>query len=182
MSETGKRFEDWLAGRSERERWIMLGAASALAFLVVWVFVATPMRDKIQAERTRNQELASQLLRTERTANELRALRVDLDQVVARIKPGEKTNLLTLLEKLAADAQIKDQLESVKPKQASGNALYPETRVEVSIKGATLAQTVQFLHQIETAPVLLIVRSLRIKTRDDAALDVNFSVSSFEKG
>ena len=182
MSELGKRLDDWLGQRSERERWIILGAGCVLAFLIVLLFVANPMQQKIRNARNQNQELSSQLLRTERTANELRSLRNDLKRVEERIKPGEKTNLLTLLEKLAADAAIKDQLESVKPKQASGNALYPETRVEVSIRGATLKQTVQFLHQIETASVLLIVRSLRIKTRDDAALDVSFSVSSFERG
>ena len=182
MSDTGNFIDNWLNERSERERWIILASACVAAFLLVWLFVASPMQASIQAARTRNQDLANQLRRTERTANELRTLRADLELVEARIKPGEKTNLLTLLEKLAADASIKDQLESVKPKQASGNALYPETRVEVSIKGATLKQAVQFLHQIETAPVLLIVRSLRIKTRDDAALDINFAVSSFERG
>lgn len=182
MSEAGKFVDNWLNERTERERWIILASACVAFFLMILIFVASPMQESIQAARTRNQELAGQLLRTERTANELRNLRADLELVEQRIKPGEKTNLLTLLEKLAADASIKDQLESVKPKQASGNALYPETRVEVSIKGATLKQAVQFLHQIETAPVLLIVRSLRIKTRDDAALDINFSVSSFERG
>ena len=182
MSEFGKQFNDWLTERSERERWIILAAAAVAIFLMVLIFIANPMQQGIQEARTRNQDLSSQLLRTESTANELRSLRADLEQVEARIKPGEKTNLLTLLEKLAGDASIKDQLESVKPKQASGNALYPETRVEVSIKGATRKQAVQFLHQIETAPVLLIVRSLRIKTRDDAALDVSFSVSTFERG
>jgi hypothetical protein len=51
------------------------------------------------------------------------------------------------------------------------------------LKGATLEQTVQLLYRIETAPVHLIMRSLRIKTRPDGSgrLDVNLSVSSFER-
>ena len=83
----------------------------------------------------------------------------------------------------AGDAGIQDQLESIKPKQPSGNARYPETRVEVSLKGATLKQMVQYLYAIESAPVLLIIRSLRVKAREDDSglIDVSFSVSSFER-
>jgi hypothetical protein len=84
---------------------------------------------------------------------------------------------------MAEQAQVKDALDSIKPKKPSGNERYPETRVEVQLKGATLKQTVQLLYRIETAPVPLIVRSLRIKNRPDGSgrLDVSLSVSSFER-
>jgi hypothetical protein len=41
---------------------------------------------------------------------------------------------------------------------------------------------VTYLHQIETAPQVLSVKSLRIRTRQDKPelLDVTFTVSSFE--
>ena len=84
---------------------------------------------------------------------------------------------------LVVNEPVKDRLESIKPKQPSGNERYPETRVEVKLKGATLEQTVQLLYRIETAPAHLIVRSLRIKSRPDGTnlLDVSLSVSSFEQ-
>jgi hypothetical protein len=47
----------------------------------------------------------------------------------------------------------------------------------------TLAQTVAFLHGVETAPQLLSVKSLRVRTRAEQKedlLDVTFTVSSFE--
>jgi hypothetical protein len=56
--------------------------------------------------------------------------------------------------------------------------------VEVALSGATLEQLTQLLHQIETAPLHLIIRSLRIKAqggKDSTLLDVRFSVSSFER-
>jgi len=45
-----------------------------------------------------------------------------------------------------------------------------------------LASTVSYLHQIEAAPQVLSVKSLRIRTRPDQSnlLDVTFTVSSFE--
>jgi hypothetical protein len=79
---------------------------------------------------------------------------------------------------------LKDQLDSIKPKQPSGNPAFPETRVEVSLSGATLEQLIQLLYRIETAPLHLIVRSLRIKAqggKDSTLLDVRFAVSSFER-
>ena len=37
------------------------------------------------------------------------------------IRPGERTNLFTLIETLAGHAQVKEQLKSIKPKPPSGN-------------------------------------------------------------
>jgi hypothetical protein len=46
----------------------------------------------------------------------------------------------------------------------------------------TLAQVVKYLHEIENAPQLLSIKSLRLRTRRDQPemLDVTFTVSSFE--
>ena len=117
-------------------------------------------------------------------AGNVRRLQAQLARVEELITPGAKTDLLTLLESLAADAGLStDQIDSVTPKPPSSNDRYPETRVEVKLKGATLKQLVQLLHKIETARLYLIVRSLRIKTRgrEQQILDVSFSVSSFER-
>ena len=78
---------------------------------------------------------------------------------------------------------VHEQIDSVTPKPPSSNNRYPETRVEVRLKGTTLRQLVQLLHKIETGRLYLIVRSLRILTRgqEQQVLDVSFSVSSFER-
>jgi Tfp pilus assembly protein PilO len=169
--------------RSPRERWLAVLAACVALALALQAFVAGPLRDRLARTHSEIERLESDLQISARMSREIRRLRSDLSLVEARIKPGETTNLFTLLESLAGEAQIRDQLESIKPKQPSGNDRYPETRVEVSLKGATLKQTVQFLHKIESAPMLLIIRSLRIKSREDQSqlLDVSFSVSSFKQ-
>ena len=60
---------------------------------------------------------------------------------------------------------------------------YRETKVEVSLKGVSLPQTVAYLHEIEGSGELLTVKSLRLRTRADKPelLDVVFTVSSFER-
>jgi len=183
LNELLERIQIYLASRSARERWLgVLVVCVAAAILIQTAFVG-PMRAELNRTASEVETLEGDLVRGERMAREIQRLQADLSLIEARIKPGEKTNLFTLLESLADEAAVKDRLESIKPKQPSGNDRYPETRVEVSIKGATLPQVVSYLYRIETAPVLLIVRSLRIKTKADGSnlLDVSFSVSSFER-
>lgn len=173
--------QNLLAQRSARERWILLGGACTLVIVMIHAIAIRPMSDRVAPARSEVQQLESEFAQALRMAGDVRLLQAELSDVEGRISPGQATNLFALLEKLAAEAQVKDQLESIKPKQPSGNAQYPETRVEVQLKGATLGQAVHFLHRIETAPMHLIVRSMRIRARPDGSklLDVSFSVSSF---
>jgi type II secretory pathway component PulM len=183
VNELWERALAYLRRRSARERWLMGGAGALLLALLLHQSVIQPLQAEVAAADARIAELEGQLVRATRMAADVRRLQGELSAVEARIEPGVSANLLSLLESLADQAQIKDRLESIKPKQGSANPRYPETRVEVNLKGATLSQTVQFLHKIETASMHLIVHSIRIKARGgaDRLLDVSFSVSSFEK-
>jgi len=103
-----------------------------------------------------------------------------LTNVEARIQSGSKGNLRTTLESLASASLVK--VESMEPQASPSNDRYRETKVEVARKDVTLTQTVSYLHQIESAPQVLSVKSLRMRTRKDKPeyLDVTFTVSSFE--
>jgi type II secretory pathway component PulM len=183
VNELWDRASAWLRSRSPREQWLIGGAVTLVFLVVVHVSIAQPLRANVREADARIAALETQLTRATRMAADVRRLRGGLAAAEARIQPGASANLFSLLESLAAQASIKDRLESIKPKQGTSNERYPETRVEVSLKGATLAQTVQFLHQIENAPMHLIVHSIRIKSRGgaDNLLDVSFAVSSYEK-
>jgi len=183
VSDLWARIRGYIQQRSPRERWLIAGVLMVAGTLLLQAAVISPLRDGLTNAERDSTELATDLLRAQRMARDIVLLRADLERVEARIKPGESTNLFTLLEALAGEAQMGERLESIKPKQPSNHPTYRETRVEVSLKGTTLEQTVQFLYKIESAPVLLIIRSLRMKSRRDDAtlLDVSFSVSSFER-
>jgi type II secretory pathway component PulM len=183
VNELWDRAAAWLRSRSPREQWLLGGALGLVSLVLVHVGIAQPLQADVRAADARIATLEAQFTRAIRMAGDVRRLRGELAAVESRIEPGSSANLLSLLESLAAQAGVKDRLESIKPKQGTANERYPETRVEVSLKGATLAQTVQLLHQIETASMHLIVHSIRIKARGgaDKLLDVSFSVSSFEK-
>ena len=176
----------YLASRSPRERWLLVAGACALALVIVYAALVVPLDDRAREADRRVAQLEPELIRAIGIAGEMRALQGELASVEGRIQPGADTNLIALLSTLAADARIsQEQLESIEPRQPSTNAKYPETRAEVRLKGASLEQTIEFLHKIETSGSHLIVRSLKIRARGDGAtggvLDVSFSVSSFER-
>jgi hypothetical protein len=176
----------YLQQRSPRERWLLVAAGCVLALFLVYGIAIAPLAARAKATEAQTAEVEGQVTRALQLASEMRGLQGELADVEGRIQPGAKTNLIAVLSTLAADAKIsQEQLESIEPKQPSTNAQYPETRAEVRLKGTSLEQAVDFLYRIETSSSHLIVRSLKMRTRGDAAgnpvLDVSFSVSSFER-
>ena len=90
-------------------------------------------------------------------------------------------NLRTTLESLASQRVGEGRIDGAAgvPAERSPTA---RPRSRSALAGVTLPQTVNYLHQIESAPQVLSVKSLRIRTRPDKPelLDVTFTVSSFE--
>jgi len=172
-----------LAERSDRERWILVAVAAVLVTLIVKSVLVNPLEEAARAAQEQAESLESDLQRAARLAPQLQRLEGEIQTVEQRIQTGQETNLLGLLQQLASQAQMSDRLERIDPKTPSRNERYPESRVEVQLRSVTLEQTVQFLYSIESAPLYLIVRSVRIRARADnpALLDVNFSVSSFQR-
>lgn len=186
MNELIASVRRYLAGRSTRERWLLVAGACVLAFIVVYAGMVVPLQAGAAGADAGITQLEGERTRALHIAAEMRGIQGELAAVEAAIQPGAQTNLIALLSTLAAEAKIsQDQLESIEPKQPSANAKYPETRAEVRLRGTSLEQIVSFLHRIETSSSHLIVRSLKIRTRgtDDSGpvLDVSFSVSSFER-
>lgn len=182
--ERGRRYVvRTLEGRSARERWLLVGIAAIAATLLVKAAVVEPLKSRTEEAVAEADKREQGLQRAARLAPEIRRLRQEIAEVEKRIQPSAQTNLLQLLEQIAEAAQIRDRLESVKPRTGSKNDQYPESRADVQLRGATLPQLVQFLYRIQTADLYLIVRSLSIKTRNDDTqlLDVSFSVSSFQR-
>ena len=178
------RFRVYWRARSPRERWLVVLALCIASLLATHIIVIGPLDARAERVRTRVTSLDREVSRALNISSEVRLLQGGLQASEARIQSGESTNLLSLLERLAQESSIsKAQLDSIKPKRASENARYPETRVEVSLKGTTLSQAVDYLYKIEHAPILLIIRSLRVTARggDPATVDVVFSVSTFER-
>jgi type II secretory pathway component PulM len=103
-----------------------------------------------------------------------------LARVEERIRQGPRGEIFTTLESLARDSTVK--VDSMEPRTSPASDAYEETKVQVVLKGVTLAQLVNYLHRIEASAQVLSVKSLRMRTRQDKPemMDVTFTVSSFE--
>jgi len=172
----GQAFEEL----STSERILVGSAAGLVGILLLWLGLARPLL-LAQARAERRATAAAQELAA------VRALRHRYDEVnarlsavEARIRSGPRGEIFTTLEELAKQSAVR--VGSMEPRTSPANDDYRETKVQVGLKGVTLAQVVNYLHRIESAPQLLSIKSLRIRTRADKPdlLDVTFSVSSFE--
>jgi hypothetical protein len=166
---------------SRRER-ILVMAVAGLALLTLIYFGG------VQSFIGFRDNAGSRLLGAEQQLQVMSRLRREYDDVYQRltsvenrISKGTRPNLRTTLESLAQSSLVK--IDSMEPQATPSNEDYRETKVEVGLKEITLAQTVRYLHQIESAKEVLSVKSLRMRSRRDKPefLDVNFTVSTFER-
>jgi type II secretory pathway component PulM len=165
---------------SARER-ILLIAVGVLTIGVVIYFGVVQTSLSLRGEAEERLTTAEQQLRAmTRLRREYDDVHQRLASVERRIETGQRGNLRTTLESLARASLVK--VESMEPQATPSNDRYRETKVEVGLKEVTLAQTVNYLQQIESAAQVLSIKTLRMRTRKDkpSFLDVTFTVSAFE--
>ena len=175
-----QRISGFVSNLAPRER-VLVGAAGAvLAAALVFLAVIQPIRGAAQRAQDRVVAAEHQLELMQRLRRDFDEVSQRLSAVEQRIQSGPKGNLRTTLETLAQTAGVK--IESMEPQASPSNDQYRETKVDVVLKEVSLAQTVGYLHAIESTDQVLSVKGLRIRTRSDrpGLLDVNFNVSSFE--
>lgn len=168
------------AGLAPRERLLIGVAGGLLAIALVYLVIVGPILAAAERSEQRLATVDQQLRVMQRMRREYDDVQFRLSDVEQRIRSGSRGNLRTALEALARQATVK--VESMEPQASPANDSYRETKVEVGLRGVTLAQTVNYLHQIESSEQVLSVKALRIRTRPDQPelLDVTFTVSSFE--
>ncbi len=180
MNELIARLRAAFDNLSRRERLLVLAAGGVFLVFVLIVAVVNPLLSA-SSRASQRVEAAEQELRA------VQILRARYDDVNARlgsverrIRSGPQGEIFTTLESMARASSV--TVDSMEPRTAPANDDYRETKVQVILRGVTLTQMVSYLKRIESAPQLLSIKSLRIRTRSDKPelLDVHFSVSSFE--
>jgi type II secretory pathway component PulM len=166
---------------SPNERALSSVVGVLVALFLLQLAIVEPVSSALERARTRAETAEQQLELMSRLRGEFDEVNGRLSAVESQIqRTRERSNVFTLLESLAARSAVK--VDTMEPQPAQESPSYRETRVGVSLKGVTLTQTVNYLHNIESAEQLLSVKSLRIRTRPEKPdlLDVDFTVSTFE--
>jgi type II secretory pathway component PulM len=180
VSDLIARLRSAFVGLAPRERLLVASAGGLVLVALAYALIVNPILGAIERSGQRRATADQELHVMNRLAEEHRSVRQRLGDVESRIASSPRGNLRTTLETLASEAKI--PVESMEPQASPAHEAYRETKVEVGLKSVDLAAMVSYLHQIESSPQVLSVKSLRIRTRPDQSnlLDVTFTVSSFE--
>jgi type II secretory pathway component PulM len=181
VNEWLNRGRAWFEGLERREKLLVAAAGGALALVLVFVAVVQPLL----AARTGAAERAAAAQQEYETVQQVK-VRFDevsgrLAAVEQKISSGPQGNLLATLQDLAQRSAVK--LDSIEPRTSPAVPPYRETKLQVTLANASLPQVVRFLYEIENAPQVMSVKSLRLRMRPDqpGMLEVTFTVSSFER-
>jgi general secretion pathway protein M len=164
-----------------RERLFVVGAGALLVLFLIFKLTIDPMLK-------RSADLDRQLVTARRQLGELRTMQQEYQRqksVVASINSQLKKQpnfaIFSHLEELAGQTGIRNKIVHMKPTVSAPNDVYNEESVEVKMEGVTLAQLVQYLHQVENSPQLLKIKRLEMKPRFDnrQILTAIFRVSAF---
>jgi general secretion pathway protein M len=181
VSEWLNRFRAWFEGLGRREKLLVSAAGGLTLISLFYVFGVQTLIDA----RAKSQQRAAT---AEEQLAEVRELKARFDEVNGRlagveqrIASGPQGNLLATLQDLAQQSAVK--VDSIEPRTSPATPPYRETKLQVTLANASLPQVISFLHKIESAPQVLSVKSLKIRTRADqpGMLEVSFTVSSFER-
>ena len=178
-SELWDRARNAFLGLEPRERMLVSAAGGLLAIALLYLLVIAPLLSALGGgdERVASADQQARVMAGLR--HEYDEVQGRLTRVEERIRSGPRGNLRTTLETLARQATVR--VETMEPQATPSHPSYRETKVEVGLRGVTLSQTVNYLHQIESAPQALSIKSLRIRRRPEQdLLDVTFTVSAFE--
>lgn len=180
MNEWIARLRNAFTALAPREK-LLVGSAGGLILLaLLYVAVVNPLLGAIARTGSRREAAEQELRVMTRLRQEYDGLQGRLSDVERRIQESPRGNVRTTLENLAREASV--PIESMEPQASPPGDKYRESKVEVTLEQVNLAQTVNYLHQIESSKQVLSVKSLRLRKRPDnpELLDVTFTVSSFE--
>jgi type II secretory pathway component PulM len=149
-----ERLRATLARLAPRER-RLLGAAAAVAGLVVVTHLALSTWDGVAALRSR-------VAGRERELAAVQALAARLRSGVAPADAAEPP-LVTRLEQVATGTVGRERIADMTPGTEQLGAGVQEERVTLRVSGASLAEVVSLLHALEVGPVPLPVARLELR-------------------
>ena len=184
MNEILNRLRAAWENFSPRERMLLSIVAALFTLMLFSLAVVRPILSASQHAHERVVDAEREIAAMLRLRNEYDQINGRLASVEQLIRASrDRTGIRTLLESLASRSAVK--IDSMEERPSANSDNYRETKVEVSLKNVTLTQTVNYLHNIESAERVLSVKSLRIKNvkgrgAQAQLLDVSFTISTFE--
>jgi len=168
---------------SQREQKLIIGAGLVLIVLGLYLGIDTIISNysafdnKIALSKEELKKI--DLLRSQHLETKQK-----LDAVKTQLKNMPKDfSVISFIEKLADQENIRENIGSQKPKTMPLNDDYEESSVEIQMNNINLDRLVNFIHKIENSDHLLKVKQLRMKTKynDRDLLSVTMQVTTYKQ-
>jgi hypothetical protein len=158
---------------------LILGAVLLVAALVAAAWISPTLREIGRLNRAieRQQERYRELLRLHEEF-----LSVGRREALARKRLRDRLlegfSIPSVIEGMARESGIQEQVQYLKPGQAPHSDLYREVSVSLKVSGISPQQLVDFLYRIESSERLLRIRSLQIRSasKEPGRLDITLTV------
>lgn len=168
---------------SDREKkYITFGGGGLLVFVLLF-FVLPALMDGCSSTGggsigKQKSDLDSIMALSKDFAN----VQAEFRKTEAKINRNQAFSLLTELENIANNSEVKTNIESMDSKSKPKNDFFKEEAVEVRLVKITLKQLTTFLFNIEHSQKVLRVKKLHVQVRYDNKdlVDAQFQVSTFK--
>jgi hypothetical protein len=169
-----RQLAAWLTRLSTRERTLLMGAAAAVGLMLA-TSGALAIRDHLVVLRARVAGQERELAAVRRAAAALRR-----DAETPADEATDATALLARLEAAAGAVVGREHIAGMTPTAGPVEDGLTEERVALSVRGASLADTVHLLHRLETAEPPLHVARLQLRKHPDepARFDATVEVAA----
>ncbi len=178
-----KKIAPLLAKLSKRETVFLLAGGAFTVSLLVYLFLIEPIREQTVLSSRLIPQKEEEILKLRRLSEKYVALSARMKEIEGRLPGANQFSLLSYLEKIAKQNQVRENISSIRAIPPVTQAPYREIPMEVKMENISLLRIIPFLNTIENAPYFLRIKRLSIKTRvsEPQKLDVTFVVSSYEK-
>lgn len=159
-------FEDLynaFLGLEQRQQmmWVIGMLFLLVVILVLPISCASKRLGRLEDDYSKSRKEVDNLIGKIRDYQSSKAL---LEKVKNMYKAGEGESLTTLIENLANEDGIGQNIEKLKPVNLESTDLYEELGVDANISKVTLEQIVNFLYRLENnARLPLVIKKLTIK-------------------
>ena len=167
----------------DREKIMIVCGVTLLGLLLVYRFVLLPMGDRMELLDGLLPKKEKELQEIIHLKNTYEALKLGGSQRVQRIKGGgEGAVTLSYLEDLAKNADVKNNIQHMKPLGKVKSGDYVQHSIELKLSKIPMEGLVRLLYDIENSERDLRITELNILTnkRDSSYIDVKIQITSFE--
>ncbi|NTU59666.1 MAG: type II secretion system protein M, partial [Deltaproteobacteria bacterium] len=146
-----------------------LGAGGALLVgLSFWLLVYEPVQNRIELLQRKVQAKQSEYRDVQDLVQRLGRLTSNAGQVEERLRRGQGFSVLTYLEKVAVDLDLRKRITQMRGKGGETTRHYRENAIEVKMEKISMAELVKYLYLVEhpkaddASAALLRVKQLRV--------------------